>query len=43
LSALTTEDARTCCAIEREIPKRGIVLHGAHEFSRGDGHHSNAA
>jgi transposase-like protein len=42
-STLMTDDARMYWSIGREFAKHGTVLHAAHEFSRGDGHHSNTA
>lgn len=42
-STLMTDDARFYWSIGREFAAHGTVLHAAHEFSRGDGHHANTA
>ena len=42
-STLMTDDARWYVNVGREFAKHGSTLHAAHEFSRGDGHHSNTA
>lgn len=42
-STLMTDDARIYWPIGREFAKHGTTLHANHEFSRGNGHHSNTA
>jgi transposase-like protein len=42
-STLMTDDARFYWAIGREFASHGRVMHAAHQFSKGDGVHSNTA
>jgi hypothetical protein len=42
-STLMTDDARMYWSIGREFAHHGTVLHAGHEYSKGDGTHSNTA
>jgi len=42
-STLMTDEARMYWSIGREFAHHGKVFHGAHEFGKGDGTHSNTA